>query len=804
MGSRRHLTFSHLVLMVLCSWAAVTISTPEILTAATAHDQQTQQAPAPAETQTAPTPVPLADIANESEAMAANLRDIRAELSSNREATAIADRLPQLTGEINARLDETRKILAQSPSIEILGSLEGEWRTLRRDITSLNRNLSGRVHELDRQLEQLDTFAKTWEQTFAAAKESNVPPELLGRLQSLIEEIHQSLDAVQLQRARALSLQTRLSVQDGRVASALAAIDQAHNTILNRLLLRDKGPIWSLVLNAHRAQLVRADSMGSFTRQWNALVVYAVRQTAQIVLGIAVFGMFTGFLYWARRHRYELTPGEDATSAVFEMPIAAAIILTLLLSRWIFPLAPRLFWAMIGALALIPSALILRRLIPAELRPLPYALLICFVFDQLRSISAAVELLPRSLFLVEMLLVIGITVWLIRWAGHTPSTRSNLTRSRKILKIAGYVGVAVSSIAWLASASGYVSLAIFIGNALVQSSYLALILYAILEVLDGLFAITLHMRPFQAFRVCRRHHDLLRHRSRQTLKFAAVLIWAVALLNELLLRERFFRAVRDFLNTEAAVGSIRISAGDVIAFVVTLWAAFLVSRFIRFLLDEEVYPRIELKRGLPYAISHTVHYLILFGGFFLALAALGVDMTRVTIIAGAFSVGVGLGLQNIFNNFISGLILLFERPISIGDIVQIDDASGVVERIGVRASTIRMTNGSEVIMPNGKLISERVINWTLSTRRHGIELPVTVAPGVDPGRVIKLLEKTASAHPLVTGEPAPQALFVKIAPDSFGFELRAWTERSELWMQIRSELAIAINTTLMAEHIPIR
>jgi len=107
-------------------------------------------------------------------------------------------------------------------------------------------------------------------------------------------------------------------------------------------------------------------------------------------------------------------------------------------------------------------------------------------------------------------------------------------------------------------------------------------------------------------------------------------------------------------------------------------------------------------------------------------------------------------------------------------------------------------------MPNGKLISERVINWTLSTRQHEIELPITVAEGTDPGRVIQLLEKAAMAHPLVTGEPAPQALFVKLGPDSFGFELRAWTDRSELWMQIRSELAIAISATLAAEKTPIR
>jgi small-conductance mechanosensitive channel len=291
---------------------------------------------------------------------------------------------------------------------------------------------------------------------------------------------------------------------------------------------------------------------------------------------------------------------------------------------------------------------------------------------------------------------------------------------------------------------------------------------------------------------------------RRGLQLIAILFWTFALFKQLLLAERIFGSAREFLGAEMSFGSIQISAGDVLAFVITLWVAFAVSRLIRFLLDEEIYPRLALKRGLPYAISATLHYLILFSGFFLALAALGVDMTRVTIIAGAFSVGVGLGLQNIFNNFISGLILLFERPISVGDIVQIDDASGVVERIGVRASIIRMTNGSEVIMPNGKLISERVINWTLSTRQHGIELPITVAQGTDPGRVIELLEKTATAHPLVTGEPAPQALFVKLGPDSFGFELRAWTDRSERWMQIRSELAIAVSATLAAEKIPIR
>jgi small-conductance mechanosensitive channel len=301
-----------------------------------------------------------------------------------------------------------------------------------------------------------------------------------------------------------------------------------------------------------------------------------------------------------------------------------------------------------------------------------------------------------------------------------------------------------------------------------------------------------------------RNERLLRHRVRRLLQWTAAFLWLLVLLNQLLIREWFFGAIGSALTAELKVGSLSISPGDLIAFVLTVWASFLISRFVRFLLDEDVYPRVRLKRGLPYAISNTVHYFILFAGFLVGIAALGFDMTKVTILVGAFSVGVGFGLQNIFNNFISGLILLFERPISIGDIIQIGDASGVVERIGIRASIIRTTNGSEVIVPNGQLISDRLTNWTLSNRQHGIELPVAVAQGTDPSRVREILEGTAAAHPLVAKDPPPQALVTTLGPNSITVEVRAWTDSSDQWMQVRSELAIAVNAALTAEKIAMK
>src|SRR5262249_22674858 len=156
------------------------------------------------------------------------------------------------------------------------------------------------------------------------------------------------------------------------------------------------------------------------------------------------------------------------------------------------------------------------------------------------------------------------------------------------------------------------------------------------------------------------------------------------------------------------------------AFAVTVWVAFTISSIIRFILQEDVFTRLRLARGLPAALSSLVHYFILLIGFLLRLAALGLDLHRVTILARALGVGLGLGLQNIVNNVVSGLILLVERPIQVGETVEIGDLLGEVHRIGIRSSTVRTWEGAEVIVPNGNLIADKVTNWTLSDRTRRI------------------------------------------------------------------------------------
>ena len=162
-----------------------------------------------------------------------------------------------------------------------------------------------------------------------------------------------------------------------------------------------------------------------------------------------------------------------------------------------------------------------------------------------------------------------------------------------------------------------------------------------------------------------------------------------------------------------------------------------------------------LARGVPAAISRTASYAVVAVGTVLAFLASGMELTKFTVIVGTLGVGIGFGLQNVVNNFVSGLILLYERPVQVGDVIEVGKVTGTVRRIGIRSSTVATPQGAEVVVPNANLISNEVINWTLSDRRRRADIDVGVAYGTPPEKVRTLLLQVAGAHPEVMKLPEP-------------------------------------------------
>src|SRR5262249_51753291 len=348
---------------------------------------------------------------------------------------------------------------------------------------------------------------------------------------------------------------------------------------------------------------------------------------------------------------------------ILDLPVSTAFALSILMIPSIFAQAPRLIQALMGTVTLIPTVLILRRLLLRASYPILNGLVVLFFVGILRVLAASLPVLARFIFLGQ---VLGATVFLIwvlrRW--HLPAeaveTHGLIWRTiRAIAKI----GLVLLPVAFIANIFGYANWGNLLGIVFLRSVNIAAVLYTAIRIIEGLIIIALQVRPLGSLRVVNLHRPMLQRRACRLLEFLAFLFWLNLLLNFFGLRDPLIVSTESVLNTNLAIGSFNVTLGGILAFLITVWASFLISKFLRFVLEEDVYQHFRLGRGIPYAISTMLHYAILLLGFFVALGALGIDLTKLTILAGAFSVGIGFGLQNVINNFVSGLILLFERPI---------------------------------------------------------------------------------------------------------------------------------------------
>ncbi len=208
-------------------------------------------------------------------------------------------------------------------------------------------------------------------------------------------------------------------------------------------------------------------------------------------------------------------------------------------------------------------------------------------------------------------------------------------------------------------------------------------------------------------------------------------------------------------------------------------------------------------RGPQETITTLVRYTLIVIGIFMLLQAWGIDISSLAIVASALGLGIGLGLQNIAKNFSSGFVLVFERPIQVGDLIEVGKFKGTVERIGARSTYIRTLDYVSIIVPNSRFLEEEVINWSHETPLSRLHLPVGVAYNSDPQIVKAALLDVAGQHPLVADHPAPQVVFIRFGDSSLDFELLVWTNDPSKELPLKSELYFQIFDIFKQQHIQI-
>lgn len=252
------------------------------------------------------------------------------------------------------------------------------------------------------------------------------------------------------------------------------------------------------------------------------------------------------------------------------------------------------------------------------------------------------------------------------------------------------------------------------------------------------------------------------------------------------------------------LGDSDISLASLFKFVCLVALVFIFERLLRRILINRFLGRTHFHPSMQYAISKMGGYLFITIGLYIALKLVGIDLSSLAVIAGAIGVGLGFGLQNVISNFVSGLIILAERPIAIGDRVELGDVAGVVAKINLRSTNIITNDNITIIVPNSDLITNKVTNWSYGDPKVRIRVPIGVAYGTEPERLKRLMMEVAHEHPSVMKAPPPELFFTSFGDNSLNFELSVWTEEMTSKPRLfRSQLNYAVERKLRENDIEV-
>ncbi|CDF78255.1 potassium efflux system KefA protein / small-con ductance mechanosensitive channel [Formosa agariphila KMM 3901] len=700
------------------------------------------------------------------------------------------------------------EFIKANPNLQKINNLITKWNGYKTTLTGWQTTVNNQQVRNSRFIDDITEKEKVWGLSYQSAVDTNAPEEILTSINTVWEKTKNTKDSILKNNNYYLVLETKLNEQISITEQVMDDLLELKNSDIYDIFHQRHEAIWNTSFKGATKKPNESDDVESIKNNITNTYSYLKGKTGVILfyfIFISLIALFikrlkSGYLKFSFKEKSKTH--RKAKHIILYKSTICIIFLALLVSKSMFSNTPRLFIDITTLLILICAVPLIRPYMHKKFKDIIFYVILFFILNATKSYVWFSSALYRIYTFFEACLVIFM---LYKYTSPYLETRNMaLDNFGKLLVRLTPVLYVLCIVSIVSNIFGYTNLTDISLKISTQSGISITFFYSLLMVFNGisLGIINRHYGVKQSYLPADRWSI-----EKTTLKVTRVIIgiiWTLYFLNILDILSPMLEVIQDTITEPYQLGSLTFTLEGILGFIFTLIITYTITKIISFLINDGdgVLRLLKLPKGIPTAISLVIRYFIMAFGVVLALGALGIDLSKFNLMAGALGLGIGFGLQTVISNFVSGLILVFERPILPGDTVEVNSLLGTVNRIGVRSSSISTFDGAEVVVPNNNLISNDLINWTLSNNIKRIEILIGTSYDSDPNRVLEILTEIANDYQFTLKDPAPKALFSEFGDSSLNFRLLYWVHY-EIGLQSKSDISISIYNRFKAEGIEI-
>lgn len=756
----------------------------------------------------APKAIPTQDLIQKIEQAVQETKVIGRKIEVNDDVVRLDTLFPEYVKFLQHQLKLTDNFIKSNPNRQKINNQIKKWNGFNEHLTQWESQLNEYQDRNIKLLERAKISEQIWKLTYEKIRDQNIPKEVVRRVKETYDDISGLNKQIVSKNNDYLILESRINKQKVDIAVAIEQLEILKESEIYGLFYHRHEPLWKSDYSDLSKQTDQADRGTEFDQNITESIKYAKYNFSGKFRYLLYVGLFVFLIRWVRRV-FEKYPYDDpdknlikARDTIVKQSIQVIIFTSLLGLTYFLETRPTLVNDILHLLILMASIPLVRPFMRDSFKNILYFVILIFIMDTVKTYIWFSPLQYRLYLMLEAVLVI----LLLYWYGF---------RNMRALKFKEHffgallLGLApvfqlIALISIVSNLLGYTNLTDLTLKISTKTGVYGVISYALFLVLGGISIGIIHNHFESREMGDSPQKKVIERKSFNLNRFIVIVFWLLIFLSIIDMLTPLNEYLTDILTEPYVFGSISITIGDILTFLLILTISFMVTSAVSFFIDSGQFKfrYVKLPKGIPAAISLVIRYFIIATGIILALSSLGVDLSKFNLMAGALGLGIGFGLQNVISNFVSGLILVFERPILVGDTVEVNNLMGTVKRIGVRSSNISTFDGAEVVVPNSNLISNDLINWTLSSNLKRNEILIGVAYGTDLNAVLKILRETVDSNDDVLKDPKPQALFSDFGDSSLNFRLRFWVP-FELGLQTKSDVSVALYNAFAEQGIEI-